>query len=81
VIQRLPKSIVIDGLSAATKAVYTPTAGTISSDTVCPSCDNSFPKVSGLLQHIETAACGAGYNGILEKLRRYIKQQVQNVLE
>ncbi|KAH0829781.1 hypothetical protein AYO21_06737 [Fonsecaea monophora] len=47
----------------------------------CPSCDDSFPKVSGLLQHVETAACGAGYNGILEKLTRYIKRQVQNVLE
>ncbi len=47
----------------------------------CPSCDYSFPKVSGLLQHIETEACAATYSGILEKLRRYIKQRVQNASE
>jgi len=46
----------------------------------CPSCEDRFPKVSGLLQHIETTACAATYSGILEKLRRYVKQQVQDVL-
>jgi hypothetical protein len=47
----------------------------------CPTCDYGFPRFSGLLQHIETAACAAGYSGILEKLRRYIERQVQNALE
>jgi hypothetical protein len=42
----------------------------------CPECDENFTKVSGLLQHIETPACVAGYDDSLEKLRRYIEKQV-----
>lgn len=47
----------------------------------CPKCDENFIKVSALLQHTETLACAAGYEGSLEKLRKYIEKQVQNLLE
>lgn len=46
----------------------------------CPSCDDKFAKVSGLLQHVETRACSEDYNGIIEVLRNCIEYQIQDSL-
>jgi len=80
VIQELAKSILIDGLFNCDRSYLYTNGWKEELRYRCPSCEDRFPKVSGLLQHIETTACAATYSGILEKLRRYIKQQVQDVL-
>lgn len=49
----------------------------------CPECDMNFPKVSALLQHVESAACSAdyGYRSTVEELRAYIEEQVGDMRE